>query len=383
MNGFFSYLATVEFVPQWVYLIPFVLILIRKAKRIKDYTIGFVKGKELISVNAIIIGLIIVFSVVNAIVNTPDRLHTVSAFPYHVLLLPTVVIAYFLNKNDLKILIGWIFFESIIAVIENVLGISTVFFWSPKFEVYNNPDLLYFSRPFGFSSNSSILAFKVLLGILLIHHQQLKGTYYKIVEGLFILVVIFTFGRTVILALLFFYAFKQLYFFQKSRKKKIEEWFFLFGLGTLMLLGILVLAVAFQDTIIGQFTRDTGSIELSGRDKIWAFYKSFISESPFLGNGSLKLMFGKYHAHNSFLQLISSNGWVISSLFIFLIIKNLRLTNVLYIATILMYSLAQYGVFWGISLVDILFYYFLLNGVKDLKFTNPFVNFNNKNINKA
>src|SRR5690606_15097111 len=119
---------------------------------------------------------------------------------------------------------------------------------------------------------------------------------------------------------------------------------------------------------IGQLTRNRSGLDISGRDHIWAFYVQFISDNILFGNGGYKIYFqGKMHAHNSYLQLLATNGMVIFLLYLTLILKNIGRQNLFVVITLMVYSTAQYGIFWGISIMDIALFYFLFRqtGIAD------------------
>ena len=57
-----------------------------------------------------------------------------------------------------------------------------------------------------------------------------------------------------------------------------------------------------------------------------------------------------------------------SLLFFTLIFINITKKNWIYIFILFVYSTFQYGIFWGISLTDILFFFFLFNSKKVTSF---------------
>ena len=86
---------------------------------------------------------------------------------------------------------------------------------------------------------------------------------------------------------------------------------------------------------------------------------------PFwFGNMSVKLWYNHegtlFHAHNSFVETLASNGIFIFLLYMFFVLKNLNRYNAKFVMPILVLSVLQYGIFWGISFLDIVFQYFLL-----------------------
>ena len=128
--------------------------------------------------------------------------------------------------------------------------------------------------------------------------------------------------------------------------------------------------------LVFQFTRGSGGVELSGRSEIWTFFLLFISDNFIFGNGSVKLYAeGGMHAHNSFLQLLANNGIVLSFLYIAWLGININKNNFIYVISILIFSTAQYGVFWGTSVMDITLFLLLFTPLG-----NSNVNASNKTI---
>jgi len=119
--------------------------------------------------------------------------------------------------------------------------------------------------------------------------------------------------------------------------------------------------------LISQLTRNTGKIELTGREYLWADFYLFIQDHLVYGNNSVKLWLDGYHAHNSYIEVIATNGIFISLLYFVLIYRNIRKSNWVYVIPIMVFSLTQYGFFWGISLMDILFYVILFKIKPDNK----------------
>jgi len=121
---------------------------------------------------------------------------------------------------------------------------------------------------------------------------------------------------------------------------------------------------AIGSKIYDQFTRGTKKIELAGRPDIWARYFKFIESNKYFGNYSQKLEVNlnmndqKQHSHNSFIQVAANHGLIIASLFLILLFGNITRRNYIYIIALAIYSLAQYGIFWGFSITDIVLFIF-------------------------
>jgi O-antigen ligase len=296
---------------------------------------------------------------VNFIVNEPNELYTPSFFPQFILLPLTLFIATQFNKQDARVLTFMVAFEVGIAVLEYFAGVSTFFTGLKNYETFADSELMYFHRPLGLSANSSILAVKCLLALLLIdffnRYQSLidKALWLILLVGVYL-----TFGRTVFLSLLVFFGFKT-YHWYKSKKSAVVWFYAVFGAVIVFVFAVDFL-IEHQETLVNQLTRNTKKVDLSGREKVWPFYLMFIKENLWFGNGSYKIWFGLYHAHNSFLQIIATNGIVISLLYFGLIATFINTKNLVYILTILVYSIFQYAIFWGVSITDIIFFFFLL-----------------------
>src|SRR5690606_6981383 len=83
----------------------------------------------------------------------------------------------------------------------------------------------------------------------------------------------------------------------------------------------------------------------------------------FFGNGSYKLWMNingeLFHGHNSFLQTFASHGIVIGLVFVYFVFRNMNRYNYYYLIPILTLSMFQYVIFWGVSFMDLMFFYFL------------------------
>jgi len=108
-----------------------------------------------------------------------------------------------------------------------------------------------------------------------------------------------------------------------------------------------------------------GEAILSGRIEIWQKNREFIKHNFFWGNNSYKYYINYYgakaHAHNSYLQILATHGVAIFFLYLLLVFRNIRKDNYIYVIPILIYSLSQYGIFWGFSLTDIVLFIFLFS----------------------
>ncbi len=215
----------------------------------------------------------------------------------------------------------------------------------------------------GLSYNSSVVAMKILVALLIIKMKSVQLN--KVLLGLLLILLaaasITTFNRTLFIVEAFLIAHVAYFFLLKSIPYKA-----LLGtivVGFLLIISVLVLL------LIGH---NIPTIDiLTGRDHIWLSFSKFITEHVIFGNGSIKLWIGGYHAHNSFLELIATNGLVISCFYFLLILRNTTKENLVFVVAIILYSLTQYGMFWGISLIDILLIHFLgIAIIRDCRINN-------------
>jgi len=359
MLGLLAFLPTLAYVPQQLFILAGVYAACRNPQAIACFFKDLTNKKVKVSPASIIVFLILLLSGVNFIVNEPNEIYTPSFFPQFILLPLTVFIATQFTKKDARVLSFLVAFEVGVAILEYFAGVSTFLPGLKNYEVFSDSELMYFHRPLGLSVNSSILAVKCLLALLLIDFFNRYHTLIDKVLWLVLLVGVYlTFGRTVFLSLLVFFGFKILYWY-RSRKSAVT-WFYAIAGAIIVLVFAVDFLIENQEVIVNQLTRNTQKVDLSGREKVWPFYIEFIKENVWFGNGSYKIWFGLYHAHNSFLQIIATNGILISSLYFGLILYYINHKNLIYILTILVYSIFQYAIFWGVSITDIVFLFFLL-----------------------
>ncbi|MCH8902318.1 MAG: O-antigen ligase family protein [Bacteroidetes bacterium] len=361
MIGFLSYLSTVAYIPHWVIMFAFLWAVIKYRVSLISSVQGFIKSNNpAVNINLILILLIIFLSLLNRILHSNQMGGARSVLPFFVLTLATYFIAIKIKRFDLKILIYLICLEGLVVMAEYFIGVSTFFTNLPRFKGFGEGDFFYFRRPLGLSENSSHIATKAFIGILLIDYLKQRSRLFLILKLILFVTIFMTFNRTILMSLIV-YLFISILLNQFQGRKKVYE--FLVG-AIIILAGLAVvgaLSINYFDEIFAKLTRDKGELDLSGRESIWSYYVSFIESHLIFGNGSYKLWFGKYHAHNSYLQLLATNGIIISILYIVLILKNIRFSAFAVILAILIYSTAQYGIFWGISLIDLVMFTFLFN----------------------
>ncbi len=366
MFGVLLYLPTLALIPHYAFFIPLLYLLIKDKGEGKLFAFNIRK----VDLNIIIIVSICLLSLINKLLFPQKAESFIDFIPYPILMFLSLFYAKKLDSQDLKVLIYLITIESIVVIIEYFLGINT---FIPGVENMNDvikehANEFYYSRPFGFSNNSSVIAYKIFLAFILIDFLNLKSKIFSAIRIVLLIAIFLTFNRTIFVTLLLYIALKLLLpfisvFIQLLKFKIKRSNLFIIIASLVMLIGISFLIIEYFETIIFQLTRNKG-LDLSGRDEIWAKFFDFIKSNWIFGNGSYKYEVDYYsgmiHAHNSFIQTIANNGVVITLLFITLIMVNLRRSNLLYIFMLVVYSLFQYGFFWGISLLDIVLFVFLI-----------------------
>ncbi|GAB4377084.1 MAG: hypothetical protein Kow0075_05060 [Salibacteraceae bacterium] len=316
--------------------------------------------------NILLFFFIVLISAINWAMHI-DRANDATDFvPLFALMPLSLLCGAFMRASDIKWLVLFIAFESLVGVLEFVSGVPS-FIPGVADELINSTtsSLLYYRRAYGLSANSSILAVKCFIALLFLSHYKLRFRGWRVASLLVWLGILVTFNRSVIFAVLAYYLLKSVYdavFVHRSFRNHVV---LLIAVCAALLI-FSALAIYFADEIVQQFTRGKG-LDLSGRDKIWSFYSEFILKNPIWGNGMQKLFTpeGK-HAHNSFLQSLASNGLIVTLLLLWFVFRNITLRNAAAVLSIILYSMTQYGIFWGISLLDIALFAFLFGNPTDV-----------------
>lgn len=308
-----------------------------------------------------IVVLIVFFSFFNQLIyllvngNIPSLIQLI---PYSALIIITMAAAHAVNTKVLKWFLLFVCLDVFVGVYEVSLGINSIFGNIGTQTVDTN--LFYDKTVFGLNGNSSGLAEKILLAIMVYYRYPETRIFDKrIFYPIMIIGLIISFNRSAIIATI---VFALLVNFNSIKK---------------VLLFTLVLCVVFilfppssdlTDLIISQFARGGDSIFDSGasseRDFIYPYYWNFIKENPILGNGSFKLLVDMHdgrilHAHNSYLQTMATNGLPIAFLYFLLVFRKINRQNFKFILPLLVCSLFQTTIFWGVSLADFFLYLFL------------------------
>ena len=315
-----------------------------------------------------IIILIVLATVINKLLHWSDELTISQILPYTLAMVLTYFLSSQLNKKDLKLIVWFILIETIVVCFQYFIGINTFFSSLDSFNetLLNNPNLMYNKRPLGLSENSSIIAYKLLIAYLILDYLKLKNTTYTIVRGILILGIFFTFNRTTFLVFIIYTLLSLIKIYGPVINNLLDHKINLKQLKYLIIGSVSVIIVTtiiffYFGDIYSQLTRGKSEgVSLSGRDSIWKGFIDFIYENPFFGNGSEKYYFQHNnkltHAHNSFLEIIATHGIFIFLIYLYLVLRNINYLNVVFIILLIIYSMFQYGIFWGISLMDIILF---------------------------
>jgi O-Antigen ligase len=218
---------------------------------------------------------------------------------------------------------------------------------------------LYDLRVFGLSANSSLLAEKVFISILLTLAIPDLFRRRWLPLSLLALGLYLSFNRTAIACTL-------LFLLLSVRREHLSGLRLVLGLGA-SLAGLMAVAFNLEELVL-QFTRgnaeDLSHSELS-RLYFWAKSLELISENPFFGNGSLTFRVEDFvtglpqHTHNSFLMLAATHGLIPAVLLLTYVALNINGFNWRMIVAMLAFSLTQYFVFWNLSVPDMIFFWLL------------------------
>ena len=306
--------------------------------------------------------------------------------------------------------------ESVIGLMEYISGERSFLLDLGDYGTIKDYSLLYNSRVFGLSYNSSILGYKILIALIIIDYLRLKVWQEWSLRVLLVIGLVISFSRIAILVLLIYWLMRLMAINRKVITKQ------LFNKATVQFYGLMiVLAILFGNTLLYQSSRgghaaesvtqaddiehaavgcaeehaipmnkaeldpakqgwgdklmlQAENVQTSGRKLIWLNYINYIEQNLLFGNGSDKLMLrvwiestGKFklmHAHNSFLMLISSYGVLIGGLFLLFYLYLWKKINWIPVIAIVIYSLGNYGIFWGFSAMDLIFLILLSHHLK-------------------
>lgn len=399
--------------PVQLYLLFAGVVLFLERARVWDFWQNFKKAPFQKSNRLVwLVGLILLVSLINKMVNG-HHIYSLRDYYAPFYLFPILIAASALafSQRFFKALILIIAFESLFGFAEYAAGMRSFFIDLGDSGVIRDYATLYNSRVYGLSANSSILAQKLLIAFILIDFVRFSKFWEWTLRVVLLLALLITFSRIAIIVLL---AYWMISFLIGVMHSKVTAWK---SPNLLFKALLLISALVFISPLKNQLTRDghdaesafeaedessskrilenTNALKLSkgesdpnkqglgdklmksaegiqssGRKLIWLNYINYIEKKPLFGNGSDKLMFYKYsvakqkfkmiHAHNSFLQLIASNGIIIAALYFLFYILLFRSRNFVAIGAILIYCLGNYGIFYGFSSMDVIFLILLI-----------------------
>lgn len=380
------YLPTCAFIPLELYLVLIGLTLYLNQEFLKDYFLGLINFK-VIDKNFTLLLILSLVSFVYRLVDYQqwDSIKDIYSFVY---LFPfTYIIAKTLKGRDeiFKYIIYFCIIEVGFSLLEYYMGVSTLFSFHKNYRIYENYDLLYRTRTYGLSINSSVLSFKYIYALVFLNITSFSKNRTILIELVLLIGSILTFGR-IALIVVFAYLLLRLLdsiFVRKSFNLKEQIPFIL-----------IVLFFSVNPTwTYNQFTRNNikvtqnrmdsdavqnlqsketdddfealdltkevglDKIDMSGRNEIWNTFLTFSKDNIHFGNKGKKLMVGKYHAHNSFLEFFASFGVYVFLFMLFIFVRNINKDNYVFILALGLLGIGQYLFFWGVSLFDILIYY--------------------------
>ncbi len=346
------YLPTLFFIPHTAYVAVIPLLFLARPR------LRFEPIDALLLV-FILLGYLNIFS---ALDNFDLRAHASSLAL--LLMFAAVLVGRNLGAAEARWLVWLTVLEALSVYVEFAIGRPFLFaaqaFADGQAEAFKDTSLLYRKRAFGLSSNSSVIAQKVLMAFLLlfVYGKHIRGRW--LAAAVLFGALVLTFNRTAILALAFFLGLFYLRLWWRKRDAmSMVAW--------TALLTLLVGTVGFVlwDEIMFQFARGnelTTRTALSKRDLLWMETFSFIRENPVWGNHSMtfRFPFGEIlsHPHNSYLQMIATHG-VLAALLFGYVFLSLRLRNLVFVLPVLLFSLTQYGIFWNFSYLDVIFFHLL------------------------
>lgn len=377
------YLPTCAFIPVSVYLILIAYSVLLNFSYLKLYFSNLFRLK----VTDKPLTFLISFAIIAFILRLSDYSHWQSIkgvysfaylFPFTYIVAKTISV----RRSIFNYLIYFVLFEVAFGFLEYILGVSTIFTGLNLYREFGSYDLLYYTRVFGLSSNSSGLGLKFVMALLLISISPIGKIKKLIFECIILCASLITFGRIAIIAIVFYYLLKL--FDGLIIKKNFNKFDFI-------PITIFVIFFSVNPTWTkAQFTRnhtlvnshridieqfdDQGNviaidniteelgidkIDMAGRNEIWNNFLSFGVNHLMLGNKGKKYMLRTFHAHNSYIEIFASFGLVLFFYLLFIFGFNLNKTNYVMVISMMFLAFGQYLIFWGISFFDIIFYYFI------------------------
>jgi hypothetical protein len=351
MLGLIAFLSTTVFFSPVLNLLLLPIAFYRMLLSCRQgWDISFLKVEHILGALLLFLSAIlsvVVFLLVDPVVENFEK-SLLGAFPHVLLILVSLFIGLVFRKQDLIIVLVLVFVEIALGAAEYIAGTHSFFAIDFKGQTQvGDTDLLYYNRVFGLSVNSSAYAFKVLVGfvILMAIKSELSRRVLLLCIAVLVVGFVTSFNRTAIVAVGI--GFLVLY---------CNNWRVLLASFT----SGCVVCVYYLSSLIDNFNRGKDGVDLSGRDYIFNEFLTLLMQRPFLGNATRKVWLqidgNLYHAHNSYLEFMASNGIFISLLFFtgyYLLVLRGRLLIAL---PLLVYSVFQYGLLWGLVFHDVVFF---------------------------
>jgi hypothetical protein len=346
--GLISYLSSTVFFSPAVTLLLLPLAGLRLLNRRYSHRFKALKASEAAGLYLLLYAAVLTIPVF--ILGTPAVTNFASTvfgpIPYLTLVVAAVLVGMMFDRRDLVIILGLVYAEIAVGLAEFVLGVNT--FFAGVDIVRWETDLLYFKRVYGMSTNSSVYAFKVLVAFMIVMVLRSEWSRKLWLSALGILAIGFvtSFGRTALVAAVVGWL-----AYHGARNRKV----LLVWIATVTFVGYVYSAVIIENLTLGR----SGKEFVGERHEVYAAFLALITERPLFGNATRKVWLEiggwLHHAHNSYLELIASNGIVISGVFLMGFYLLLLRGRVIYALPLLVYSLLQYGLFWGLSFHDVSF----------------------------
>lgn len=282
----------------------------------------------------------------------------------YVLLIVCALLGRWINASTVRWLLAFICFESLVCIIQLALGQPYVFagqrdaILNSGETEWGSTDLLYFNRAYGLSTNSSVAAQKFMLGVLILFYTANRRRW-MILAGVLLAAGLYcTFNRSALIAVALFILLKGAGVFLRTPGKRQLQ-----VLAT-MALAATILTVKWPQ-VSEQFLRgnlDRSVVQESGRLGLLTAATETIAANPVFGNYSQRFEVMEsgvwLHLHNSWLQLLADHG-IVGLLLIAHAISLIRVWNLPAFLSLSLYSVVQFGLFGKISLINIVFYYFM------------------------
>ena len=257
---------------------------------------------------------------------------------------------------------------------QEVTNLTTDFQFTKDVE---NINLLYFIRPMGLSSTSTIAAAKILLGLLIIFMLNLKPNTRILLIIIFIGAAVINFKRSGLISVGFLFI---IIFFLDLKKNgwNIRH--------TIISTLILLIFSFYAPSIISQITRESALsldqisfdifiTQLSGRAALWHESLVFIKNNIFFGNFSERLILstGQY-SHSSYLSLLATHGVFLSLILLIFIISKIKnkFLILIFLTPIFIDAIFQEDIFWYISIIDQFVLYLLITRKESVYWKDPF-----------